>query len=68
MTDDHRVKSRSDKEVRHFDQGARAYFGVADCRRVDVTVGKLSSIVSKMGIPAIKCGICGNPSICRPRR
>jgi hypothetical protein len=36
MTDDYRVKSRSDQEVRQLAKKLRGYFGVADCSRVDV--------------------------------
>jgi Zn-dependent peptidase ImmA (M78 family) len=36
MTDDYRVQSRSDQEVRQLAKKLRAYFGVADCSRVNV--------------------------------
>jgi IrrE N-terminal-like domain len=36
MTDDYRVISRSDQEVRRLAKKLRAYFGIADCSRVDV--------------------------------
>jgi hypothetical protein len=36
MSDDYRVKSRSDQEVRQLAKKLRAYFGIADCRRIDV--------------------------------
>jgi hypothetical protein len=36
MSDDYRVKSRSDQEIRQIAKKARAFFGVADDRCVDV--------------------------------
>ena len=36
MTDDYRVKSRSDQQVRQLAKNLRVYFGVGDCSRVDV--------------------------------
>jgi hypothetical protein len=36
MSDDYRVKARSDQEVRQFAKKSRVYFGVADCKRLDV--------------------------------
>src|SRR6266436_5166660 len=36
MSDDYRVKSRSDSEVRRLAKKLRTYFSLADCRRIDV--------------------------------
>lgn len=38
MSDDYRVKSRLNSEVRHLAKKARSFFGVADARRVDVVL------------------------------
>jgi hypothetical protein len=36
MTDDYRVKSRTNQQVRQLAKNLRVYFGVGDCSRVDV--------------------------------
>jgi hypothetical protein len=59
MTDDYRAKSRSDQEVRRVAKKLRIYFGVADCRYVDILdCLQRKTILTVKGERQLKFEIC----------